>query len=371
MLCSLFLFAGTLSTLAHFLKAGRRSLTLPLTAHLWGHIATLMASDAVTGNSVARKACMKLAQRTALTLLDPTAISVTAATTRVARSLSAAPPAATADDEVLALTPEGAKIVPAVIDALLGGLRDSDTVVRWSAAKGVGRVAMRLPAVCAKDITDALLELFSPAEMDTGWQGACLALAELVRHGLLPTHRLPEVLVLNFFNVLNFLIVLNFLFGFRTMYDRDQQRLRAHPRRAFRLQLLTGIDTGWQGACLALAELVRKGVLQTHRLPQVCYIDYYKHTSAGIGDNDVGRFAMQPPADCANDIMIALLDMCGAVKRVLSVTYSCHAGGPIGWQSAALRGAPGTAQCGRPRPGCSGVCLLGSCSCLQAKGDGG
>jgi hypothetical protein len=46
-----------------------------------------------------RKACIELAQRTVLTLLDRTAISVTAITSHAARSLSAAPPAATADDE--------------------------------------------------------------------------------------------------------------------------------------------------------------------------------------------------------------------------------------------------------------------------------
>jgi tubulin-specific chaperone D len=193
--CSLFLLSGTLSTLAHFFKVGRRNVTLPLTPHLWAHISALMASSTVTSNTIARKTCMKLAQRAALTLLDPTAISITAATTRAARSLSASPPAEAIEDEVLALTKEGTKIIPEVVDTLLGGLRDTDTVVRWSAAKGLGRVAVRLPAVCAGDITDALLELFSPAEMDTGWQGACLALAELVRHGLVPPTRLPQVCV--------------------------------------------------------------------------------------------------------------------------------------------------------------------------------
>eukprot|EP01083_Nonionella_stella_P092354 258519_1 len=76
-----------------------------------------------------------------------------------------------------------------IIEQLLSGLRDESTVVRWSAAKGIGRVTMRLPAEFADEVVREVLELFSPHEGDKAWHGGCLCLAELARRGLLlPTH---------------------------------------------------------------------------------------------------------------------------------------------------------------------------------------
>ena len=79
-----------------------------------------------------------------------------------------------------------------VIEALLVALRDKDTVVRWSAAKGLGRVTARLPAELGDDVVMSVLECFEPTESDATWHGACLALAELSRRGLLLPARLPD-----------------------------------------------------------------------------------------------------------------------------------------------------------------------------------
>lgn len=52
-----------------------------------------------------------------------------------------------------------------VIEALLTGLADRDTVVRWSAAKGLGRVTGRLPRDLADDVVASLLDsLSTPGE---------------------------------------------------------------------------------------------------------------------------------------------------------------------------------------------------------------
>lgn len=80
-----------------------------------------------------------------------------------------------------------------ILESLLVGLRDTDTVVRWSAAKGLGRVTSRLPRELADDVVESVLELFVPFETDGAWQGACLTLGELGRRGLLLPERLPSV----------------------------------------------------------------------------------------------------------------------------------------------------------------------------------
>ncbi|CAM9467497.1 unnamed protein product, partial [Hapterophycus canaliculatus] len=68
-----------------------------------------------------------------------------------------------------------------IVEALLCGLRDRDTVVRWSAAKGIGRITERLPQDLADDVVCGVLDLIVEAEWDGAWHGACLALAELAR----------------------------------------------------------------------------------------------------------------------------------------------------------------------------------------------
>lgn len=83
-----------------------------------------------------------------------------------------------------------------IIDLLLQGLRDTDTVVRWSSAKGIGRVTGRLPLEFADDVVAAVLQLLVPRESDAAWHGACLALAELARRGLLLPTRLDAVVPL-------------------------------------------------------------------------------------------------------------------------------------------------------------------------------
>ena len=77
-----------------------------------------------------------------------------------------------------------------------------DTVVRWSAAKGVARISERLPGEFTRQVVDTVINLFSihtiaiaglydiPALAESTWHGACLSCAELLRRGLIPHDRL-------------------------------------------------------------------------------------------------------------------------------------------------------------------------------------
>ncbi|KAF4517236.1 hypothetical protein B566_EDAN005290 [Ephemera danica] len=73
------------------------------------------------------------------------------------------------------------------------GLRHQDLIVRWSAAKGLGRLTVRLPKELGDEVVGSVLAIMNAREVPHAWHGGCLALAELGRRGLLLPSRLPEV----------------------------------------------------------------------------------------------------------------------------------------------------------------------------------
>ncbi|KAJ3152343.1 hypothetical protein HDU86_005872 [Geranomyces michiganensis] len=211
---------GFLLALSTICKGARRELLLPVIDHVLPCCA-LVNEPLVRNNALLRKLLVKLAQRAGLVHLKPRAAQwrydrgnrslehnlagpAKAAIVSAQGSTSIAVPSADNDDDEDLDVPEE---LDSVVEVLLNGLRDRDTIVRWSAAKGIGRIVNRLPRDLGQDIVlgiVALLEedvLIAPngsgndlsQVSDSTWHGSCLALAELARRGLLLPDRLGDV----------------------------------------------------------------------------------------------------------------------------------------------------------------------------------
>ncbi|KAA6421473.1 MAG: tubulin-specific chaperone D-like, partial [Trebouxia sp. A1-2] len=188
-----FLIPGVTYALAAIFSTGQRKQLLPFASQIWTDAAQLLNSRTAASSVVARKFATKLVQRIGLTFLPATVAAwryqQNSVSINESLSNSVAAAAEEAGDDDLDIPEE----IEQVIEVLLTSLQDKDTVVRWSAAKGLGRITSRLPQELGDDVVVSVIELFSPSESDTAWHGGCLALAELARRGLLLPSRLRVV----------------------------------------------------------------------------------------------------------------------------------------------------------------------------------
>ncbi|KAJ1968500.1 hypothetical protein IWQ62_001210 [Dispira parvispora] len=233
-----FLTNGILLSLAYIYKHGERHHTHSTVAYVVPVLTDLYQHPTVQTKALTRKLVTKLIQRVGLCCLRPQAApwryqmglrslseNLTLANqthSNVTANFSVATTAAhgmvscyhDAEDDYDENVVEQDSLEE-TIELLLGALKDRDTIVRWSAAKGLGRITFRLPLSLARDIIQCILDLFVE---DTGreshiplsleevnsldirgvsewtWHGACLALAELVRKGLLLPNSLTTCL---------------------------------------------------------------------------------------------------------------------------------------------------------------------------------
>jgi hypothetical protein len=202
-----FLVTGVLMTLTAIFKKGHRNKLLGVIEHLFPHILHLAQQS--SQSTLMRKLNVKLFQRMGMACLPPRVVSW--AYQRGQRSLlqniggtqenggkqigahAAAEAGDTQKDDIDDIDDiEIPEQLEDIVEQLLVGLRDRDTIVRWSAAKGIGRITSRLPKDLGDDVVAAVFELFSDNEGDGAWHGGCLAMAELARRGLLLPFRLPE-----------------------------------------------------------------------------------------------------------------------------------------------------------------------------------
>ncbi|CAN6304622.1 unnamed protein product [Urochloa humidicola] len=196
---------GIVEALASIFKIGNRRALYDAVPGTWNDCSVVMKTNVSARSPLLRKFLVKLAQRVALISLPPRSPSWQYKS--ISSSLGANLSSSTAVELYSSGSSEQAnidqtqeedmdvpEIVEEIIDLLLTGLRDSDTIVRWSAAKGIGRITARLTPTLSEDVISSILQLFSPGEGDGSWHGGCLALAELARRGLLLPSSFPDVI---------------------------------------------------------------------------------------------------------------------------------------------------------------------------------
>lgn len=206
-----FQLLGAVEALAAIFKAGGRKGLMGVVSTVWTDVSLLEKSGTAAHSPLLRKYLVKLTQRIGLTCLPPRSPAwcyvgrTSSLGENVSLNVSKRADQCSHDENIDSVKPEESancledeamdvpEIVEEIIEMLLAGLRDTDTVVRWSAAKGIGRITSRLTSALSDEVLSSILELFSTGEGDGSWHGACLALAELARRGLLLPMSLPKV----------------------------------------------------------------------------------------------------------------------------------------------------------------------------------
>ena len=196
-----FLVLGAMHSLFQIHKLGQRHNLLPFASKLLPY---LLALNDEHSQTAVRKLISKLVQRIGMNYLPPRVASWRYL--RGQRSLNllscnrdvVAPVKKDCADGLEDQDDRQDDVVTSdledALDSLLCSMKDKDTVVRWSAAKGLGRITMRLSRNHAADVVDAVLEAFEEDGADSSWHGGCLTLAELARRGLLLPERLADVM---------------------------------------------------------------------------------------------------------------------------------------------------------------------------------
>ncbi|KAF2303471.1 hypothetical protein GH714_018690 [Hevea brasiliensis] len=206
-----FQLLGVVEALAAIFKAGGRKVLMDVVPIVWNDVSSLVKSDTTARSPLLRKYLVKLTQRIGLTCLphrspawcyvgrtNSLGVHVSQPVSKRADQWSpvanmCSTKAEETSNHMQNEDMDVPEIVEEIIEILLSGLRDTDTVVRWSAAKGIGRVTSLLTSALSEEVLSYVLELFSPGEGDGSWHGACLSLAELARRGLLLPANLPKV----------------------------------------------------------------------------------------------------------------------------------------------------------------------------------
>ncbi|XP_053674003.1 tubulin-specific chaperone D [Anopheles nili] len=201
---------GPLTAIACILKHGKREDLQPLVSQLADWVLHL-DYDTISKDFTIYKGCIKICQRIGLVMLPPKIAkwryqrgarsllanvqkTVTLSSLKEAQQSESLSECTEEEDDVE--DEEVPADIEEIIERLLLGLKGNSTIVRWSSAKGIGRITNRLPKLLGDEVVSSVIELLNPLEPDDAWHGACLALAELAKRGLLLPSRLSEIIPL-------------------------------------------------------------------------------------------------------------------------------------------------------------------------------
>lgn len=196
---------GELAAISAILKHGKREDLLPYADKLLKWIVGLQYKE--SNDFLKYKCYIKIVQRIGLVYLKPRlagwrykrgtrslAMNLNKTTNALANESASGnePDTDNADGEEI-IVPDA---IEEVIEELLQALRSGGSDIRWSAAKGIGRVTNRLSKELADEVIGSVIDILNPLEPHEAWHGACLALAELAKRGLLLPHRLRTLVPL-------------------------------------------------------------------------------------------------------------------------------------------------------------------------------
>ncbi|CAA7261517.1 unnamed protein product [Cyclocybe aegerita] len=195
----IFTTIGVLQVLCEVAKSGSAEQVQAELVNLGSISNIIQASSTLPTNTLVRKYKTKLIARVGLRLL-PGRSSLRR------RNGARALDGGIVSDEIELEEIEVPEDVEGILEQLFGDLQDKDTIVRWSAAKGIARIAERLPTDFCNQVLETLLGLFEihsiaaatlydlPAIAEGIWHGACLACAEMARRNLVEPQYLPQLI---------------------------------------------------------------------------------------------------------------------------------------------------------------------------------
>lgn len=199
---------GQLAAVAAILKHGKRDDLIPYADKLLQWIVSCQYKDG--SDFLKYKSYIKIIQRIGLIYLKPRIANwrYKRGTRSLAKNLAQESETSQQQDKYMGssqqiseeMTSDEEVTVPdaieEVIEELLQGLRSGGNDIRWSAAKGIGRVTNRLSKELGDEVIGSVIDILNPLEPHEAWHGACLALAELAKRGLLLPYRLKELVPL-------------------------------------------------------------------------------------------------------------------------------------------------------------------------------